>query len=298
MHIGTADVGVSIRRVADTDGFVIAAATRVPAAMGDRFILRDSGRKAVVGGGRILDPNPAPRPRPEDVRTLQSVVDDEPDARASALLTIRAVGDTEQLGLDSAGGVASGGIAAGPKIVSQAEADRISVEMHAIVGRYHTDYPLRPGIGRGQLATKLRVGDEVIAAIVESDPSFSNTEGAIAAGGFIHRISDADEILWNNTRHELETSFAVPRLSAIELREELLHAIVRRGDLVQIDDDLAFTEQQIAHIRETARALPDGFTVAEFKDSLGMSRRQAVPTLEWLDRTGVTVRSGNGRVAR
>jgi len=44
--------------------------------------------------------------------------------------------------------------------------------------------------------------------------------------------------------------------------------------------------------------LPAGFTVAEFRDAIGVSRRQAVPLLEWLDAAGWTTRSGDQRYLR
>ncbi|NHZ70903.1 MAG: selenocysteine-specific translation elongation factor, partial [Proteobacteria bacterium] len=53
IHIGTADTSASIRRVPGTDGYIVTTAEPIPAAVGDRFILRDSGRRSVVGGGRV-----------------------------------------------------------------------------------------------------------------------------------------------------------------------------------------------------------------------------------------------------
>jgi selenocysteine-specific elongation factor len=44
--------------------------------------------------------------------------------------------------------------------------------------------------------------------------------------------------------------------------------------------------------------LPDGFTVAQFRDATGITRRHAVPLLEWLDTEGVTRREGDGRALR
>jgi selenocysteine-specific elongation factor len=298
IHIGTADVNVSIRRIGDTDGFVIEADTRVPAAMGDRFILRDSGRKAVVGGGRILDPHPGSRPTPADFEVLTNVLDSDATSRANTLLGLRGIAETHGLAVDSDGGFPDDGIGAGSLTVSPVESARIAADLRTIVDAYHTQFPLRPGIGSGELATQLDIGEAIISAIVEAEVTLVMNEGAVAVAEFTHMIDDDDERLWDGARDQLEASLAVPRMSAIDLPTELLHAILRRGDLVQVGEDLAFTELQIGEITEAARALPPGFTVAEFKDRLSMTRRQAVPTLEWLDRTGVTIRSGDGRVAR
>ncbi|MEN8239659.1 MAG: SelB C-terminal domain-containing protein, partial [Actinomycetota bacterium] len=298
LHIGTADVNVSIRRIGQTDGFVVDTDAPVPVMMGDRFILRDSGRKAVVGGGRILDPHPGSRPASSDFDALVNVLDSDPDARANALLGLRGTARTERLVVDSDGGTPTGGLPAGSYTISPARAATITAGVRAIVDAYHAEFPLRPGIGGSELATRLDVSEPTIAAIVESDPMFVMNQGAVASAEFTHVVSDLDERAWETVREELEASFAVPRMSAIDLPPELLHAILRRGDLVQVGEDLAFTKRQIGQITEAARSLSPGFTVAEFRDSLSMTRRQAVPTLEWLDRTGVTIRAGDGRAAR
>jgi selenocysteine-specific elongation factor len=84
----------------------------------------------------------------------------------------------------------------------------------------------------------------------------------------------------------------------LDLDSELAHVMLRRGDVVRIGDDLVFTSAQVDEIRRRVADLPDGFTVSDFKDHFGMARRQAVPTLEWLDSIGRTRRSGNGRSVR
>ncbi len=298
LHIGTADVNASVRRIGAMGGFLITADTPVPATMGDRFIVRDSGRRAVVGGGRILDPHPSRRPTEEDIDTLVSVLDTSSAARAEALVTIRGIARTNAVHIDSDGGVPTDVLIAGPYAVAQETQDRIVASMGTIVDAYHSEFPLRPGVGIGELATRVGVSEPILSAIVESNDRFTINDGAVAAAGFTHAFSPTDERKWQAVKDELERSFAVPRMRAIALSPELLHAVIRRGDLVQVGDDLALTRRQIDQIIETVRSLPEGFTVAEFKESLSMTRRQAVPTLEWLDRNGVTIRSGEGRTAR
>ena len=137
-----------------------------------------------------------------------------------------------------------------------------------------------------------------MSGVIKNDDSFAIDEGAVHLSNFTNRLSDSEESAWSAVQSMLEKSFDVPRLQSLGLPPELLHAVMRRGGLVQIDDDLAFTKQQIKAILQGVGELPDGFTVSAFKDHFGMTRRQAIPVLEWLDRTGVTKRSGDGRSAR
>lgn len=125
-----------------------------------------------------------------------------------------------------------------------------------------------------------------------------SSEGAVQLAEFTNALTATQEDAWTPIRSSLEASFDVPRMSTLDIPDELLHALIRRGDLVQIDDDLAFTSAQVDRIITDMRQLNDGFTVSEFKEQFEMARRQAVPTLEWLDRTGVTLRQGDGRVLR
>jgi hypothetical protein len=116
--------------------------------------------------------------------------------------------------------------------------------------------------------------------------------------GFTSEISIADEARIDAAIAAIGASFDVPRFGTLDIDTELAHVMLRRGDVVRVADDLVFTSAQVDEIRRRVAELPDGFTVSEFKDRFGMSRRQAVPTLEWLDSIGRTRRSGDGRIVR
>ena len=64
---------------------------------------------------------------------------------------------------------------------------------------------------------------------------------------------------------------------------------------IRVSDDLAYLPDQIADIITTVTGLEVPFGVGEFKAALGISRKYAVPILEWLDNGGYTVRRGEGR---
>lgn len=298
VHLGTADTAASIRRIADTMGYLVTTADPLPAAVGDRFILRDSGRRSVVGGGRILDPGANARPAIRDIETMHAVLDADPDTKVDALVKLRGVADIAAVRLETGGGSPRSTIQAGGKAISDEVHESIVRDISRIVAEYHSNFPLRPGIGRTELATTLGFDDAIVDAVVHASDRLSSTEGAVHLTAFTNELTDAQEAVWAPVRSSLEASFDVPRMSALNLPEELLHALVRRGDLIQIDDDLAFTTLQVDRISVEVHELDDGFTVSEFKEHFEMARRQAVPTLEWLDRTGVTRRQGDGRVAR
>jgi selenocysteine-specific elongation factor len=82
---------------------------------------------------------------------------------------------------------------------------------------------------------------------------------------------------------------------------EMVRALVQRGDLVRVSDDVAFTkdsyESAVALVREIAGAT-GSVTVAQLRDRMGASRRPVLALLEYLDAQRITRRVGDARVLR
>jgi selenocysteine-specific elongation factor len=95
-----------------------------------------------------------------------------------------------------------------------------------------------------------------------------------------------------------DAGWAVPRRTELGLDPEILHAMIRSGDLVPVGDEFVYPVATTEELIRAVTELPDGFTVGDFRDLLGITRKHAVPLLEWLDRTGVTRRVGDGREVR
>jgi selenocysteine-specific elongation factor len=67
------------------------------------------------------------------------------------------------------------------------------------------------------------------------------------------------------------------------------------GELVRVSDEFVLLPDQIDGIISTIRSLADPFSLSDFKDATGLSRKYAMPILEWADRAGVTQRLGDLR---
>lgn len=298
VHAGTAAVPATIRRVRPTSAYVITTDQPLPVVVGDRIILRETGRRAVVGGGVVLDPAPVARPTAEQSERLAEAAGNDTGARADALTEVHgAIGDLA-IRRATGGGRPRRGLRAGDDWLSPGEADRLAASIEALVADHHERHPMRPGLPNGEAASRLDVSIDVIDTAVHRSDALDDRSGAIALIGFSDEMDDASIGRWEAVRIGLEASFDVPRASAIELDDEVLHHLIRRGDLVRIADDLVFTRAQVDEIVRRVAELPAGFTVAEFRDHFGMARRQAVPTLEWLDSIGRTRRHGDGREVR
>ncbi|MDK1017824.1 MAG: selenocysteine-specific translation elongation factor [Actinomycetota bacterium] len=298
VHLGTAHIPVQIRQLHDSNAYMLTLSDVLPVAIGDRFILRDTGRRAVVGGGRVLDPRPADRVSMETIELLAGSLDRPVRDVADALLTVRGITRADDLA-EAAGGVApSCGTRAGPLIISEAAIADIALRITDIVGRYHDAHPLRPGMAKPEVATRIGLDLAVIEATVRESESLRESNGSIHLVDFVNALTPQQESTWERVRSDLEASYDVPRMGVIDLDSELLHALVRRGDLIQVAPDLVFTQRQVNSLTQRLGELPEGFTVSQFKEAFGMTRRQAIPTLEWLDKSGWTRRSGDGRSLR
>ncbi len=297
-HVGTAHSPATIRQLFRGDSYVINLTKPLPLAMGDRFILRDAGRQAVVGGGQVLEPTAADRPTDDQLALLATVVDLSPDEKADALLTVRGTSDLILLAQASGGGSPSIGLKDGSVILSQARAAAMLADVTKIVAEYHVLHPLRPGIPKAELATQISVSLGFVDAVVEAAAAISESHGFVHSSGFVNELPPDAVTEWAEAKVALEQSFDVPRMSAIELGDETIHALIRSGDLVKVAQDLVFTSGQIAEIQSRITDLAEGFSVSQFKDEFGMTRRQAVPMLEWLDKSGWTKRVGDGRTVR
>ena len=77
----------------------------------------------------------------------------------------------------------------------------------------------------------------------------------------------------------------------------ILQIMLREGKLIGISEDLVVHARALAQLRsELARKGGQRFSVPTFKDWTGISRKYAIPLLEYLDREHVTKREGDERI--
>lgn len=293
LHLGTGAFPVRLRILSAGPPIRarIDADEELPLRIGDRFVVRETGRRAVVGGGRVVDPLGVPVDE-EAWRELVEALDDPRD-RAAAL--VRAHGSLERTVLDAAAGaLPEDAVVVGELVVAEETTRRIRAEARELVAAFHERYPLRPGIPKAELASRLGVSARLVDAVV-AETDLVDDGASVRLAEFSPRLADADRRRWEEAVARLGESLAVPRVSSLGLPDELLHAQVRAGELVVVGDDLAYLPRQLDEIVSRLGELPDGFTVSEFRRHFGLARRQAVPLLEWLDAEGWTRRDGDLR---
>ncbi len=239
----------------------------LPLLPGDRFVLRESGRDETVGGGEVLDIDPvlrASRAAPD--RTIERVV------RERGWVT---VDDVERLTGQRVEPTVGGWLTTGDEL----EAMRTAlVERVADAGVLGVDLASFDDREREVLATldEIVVDASTVRTADVVDPFADHPYlAAVRSGGFTPPQPDT--------------------VDRAELRE-----LVRRGWLVARDGVYFHADTLDVAAALAARLLadsPGGFTVAEFRDATGASRKFVLPLVAELDARGVTRRRDDLRIA-
>ncbi|HUV17058.1 MAG TPA: selenocysteine-specific translation elongation factor [Ilumatobacteraceae bacterium] len=241
--------------------------TALPLLPGDRFVLRESGRDETVGGGEVLDIEPvlrASRAAPD--RTIERVV------RERGWVT---VADVERLtGQRVAPTV-------GDWLTTADELDALRTELLERVG------------AGGALGVDL-------ASFDDRERSVLATLADVVIDATTVRTADVVDPFVDHPYLEAARSggFAPPQPDDVDRAE--VRELVRRGHLVA-RDGMYFHADTIdaagALAAQLLAASPDGFTVGEFRDATGASRKFVLPLVAELDARGVTRRRDDLRIA-
>jgi selenocysteine-specific elongation factor len=203
------------------------------------------------------------------------------------------------LAAHTGGGSVPGAVVAGSSLVDPAAAAAFRTGVVEMVERYHRKNALRAGAPVATVASALGVEAVELEALVAAEPLLVIEGSNLRLASFSVDRSPAHDAAWAEAKRRLaEAGPAVPRLMELGLDRELIHALVREGALVKISAELAYLPEQVEALVTEMRAMGDDFTVTAFKDRVGLSRKYAVPLLEWADATGLTVRTGDTRRLR
>ncbi len=294
LHVGSGAWPARLRMLAPDIG-LIQTTDALPLRFGDRFVLRESGRRLVVGGGSVLDLRPPAKGRAALKLGRQLVGVDDPDLIAEILVAARGRYPVNELAAETGGGsprdTVVDGIAFAPD-----EIDRLGKRAEAAVDRFHSANPLRPGIPAARLASELGVTLAILGHIV-STVGLSMEGATVAKAGRASDLTERQTAEWDRAREMLAArGYAdLPKVIELGLDQEIVHRLTRDGRLVRVSADFVYLPEQIEEIITLMRGLEQPFTVSAFKDATGMSRKYAVPFLEWTDHRGATVRSGDVR---
>jgi selenocysteine-specific elongation factor len=284
----------------------------ISAAENDRFILRVPSPATTIAGGTLVDIHPRKHSRHDGAvreslqrRAAGDVLQEElrkypRGVTVDALLkaTMAREADVGALNARRVGDWLYD--TAAWRVI----ADRATHELDA----FHGLHPLRPGMAREELRSRLGVPPASFSSVVEGlvqDGRIEDRAGALAAPGHRVDLHETDGTAASLLEVLGRQPFAPPSLTeATQLTgasPEVVRALAQRGEIVRVSDDIAFTKDSyqaaVAMVREII-STRGSITVAQLRDHMGASRRPVLALLEHLDAERVTRRVGDVRVLR
>jgi len=290
---------------------------------GDRFILRQFSPVITIGGGTVLDV--APVPRQTDLGEFMEVLSG--GDRASILR--RRIQRRSRAGVSLTRLVAETGwtrasietaLAAAISTKQMHRADETLIDgvalsslkthLQAAISQFHKKNSLAPGMAKEELREHARASAEVFTAALDQ----LVRERMIEISGDLLRLPGQGVMMKDEeleSKKKIEEVFAFAGLKVPALYEvlaglkidkaraqKIVTLLLRDKTLIKVSDELVFHHTALHQLRRQIsahKAKSSTIDVAAFKDMTGVSRKYAIPLLEYLDRERVTKRVGDAR---
>lgn len=295
---------------------------------GDRYILRRPSPGETLGGGSVVDHQPKGRHKRFDanvLKSLDSLAQGSPsDVLFEAALALQIASIKEMIAKSrlelSAAEPALQELLKEGRIIAFEEAgkpDALAVSLphwnflqnaiRNLVETYHMQYPLRRGIPREELKSKLKLTPRVFSAVLAYlvlHQQLRDERGAVSKPGHEILFNGQDAAKVEALRRRFASNpYATPSVKEClaEAGEEIVNALIESGELVSVSQDILFRkadyEEMVRRI-ETALREQGQITLAEVRDLLNTTRKYVQALLEHLDAIGVTMRDGDARKLR
>ena len=278
MYVGSREIKVVLHTIGSTSiqsgetGFIrVALPDMIPLAPGDRFILRESGRDETIGGGEVLDIQPV-------LRSSKA----KPNKEILRLVAERGWVQLQQLHLLAGRNVDISEVeqALDGWVTTTTNLTEVSNEVMALITAAKD-----LGVDVATLKTRQRLVLPTLTNVTVRDGRA--------------RSADANDVASHPMVKQFADAGCMPP-DVASLDKSIVRQLVQRGVLVHCDElyfHSSALEKAIASVRELLITNPQGFTVAQFREHLGVSRKYALPLINHLDTTGFTRRRDDVRIA-
>lgn len=303
----------------------------VIALRGDRFILRRPSPSETLGGGTIVDPNPKNRHKRFSVEEIQKLETLERGSPAEILLqSSLALGpaqikdvifhsklgqDEAQLAIDELKNEQKIICLDGDEpntsreklIISRIQWNNFAEKIDQLISDHHRNQPLKPGISREELKSRLKLSTQVnnlILSKLASEKLIIEKGSLVAKPGFEVSFNQSQQASIKKLMQDFSRSpFSPPSIKECETEvgEDVLNALIESGELKQVSPEVVFRNQDYQTLVEKVQQFIEQkgqITVADARDLFGTSRRYVLALLEYLDSISITVRDGDSRRLR
>ena len=300
----------------------------VVAVRGDRYILRRPSPGETLGGGVIVDHQPKGRHKRFDKKVLQSLASlaagSPADVLFEAALALNAASAKEivsrsRLEAEPAAQalqenlkngqllqLEDGNLTITSDLLVIAAPHWIALRDKAIqiVQAYHKNFPLRRGIPREELKSRLKLQTRAYNASVKKlvdENAIIERGSALAVVGHEIRLNSSQQAKVQALMRRFAASpYSPPSVKECqaEVGEDVVNALVDLGQLKQVSHEVVFRAEDYEELVRRMRAFINDkgqMTVADARDLFDSSRKYMLALMEHLDATGVTIRDGDFR---
>ena len=290
----------------------------------DRFVIRNYSPARVIGGGRILNPLPFKKFRRKfreeflkdlsllskgDKRTILSLYVEKLPGKLSknSLVQLLSVSlqEVDKL-LESSNILNLDGFLYSTEYVKE-----LKERILDVLKDYHKEYPIAEGINKESLRSKLNVGLELFSKVLnelKENGLIEENKGYLKLSGFVPNVKGTKfEEIVEEVKKLIDIGGFSPKsvdelLKDLKVQEEdfnlVLNYLVNHEGYEKVGEFI-YSPKVMKEIREILRRhfeKKETLSVGEFKDYLRVSRKYAIPLLEYFDSTKELIRQGNERV--
>ncbi len=299
----------------------------------DRFVIRSYSPVVTIGGGEILDvaPRKHRRLRASSMERFEALSAADEPGRLKILLDEARVDGADTAALTGRLTLTTGEIRSGLNQLAQAggartiEADSglslttghfdaLQESITGFLAEYHKANPLRPGAPKEEVRGKGGGAGERV---------FNAALGALTGAGKVveenalvrlstHKVKVGADLAKVKTKLEgffKAANFQPPVLKEVfgaagtpaDAGKAALQVLVDEGALIRLKEDLIYHREAVAAAQSRLEGYlsdREDISASEFRDLLGITRKHAIPLLEYFDTARVTFRVGDKRVLR
>jgi selenocysteine-specific elongation factor len=300
----------------------------------DRYVLRSYSPVRTIGGGRVINPIPAKHKplRPEVVAHLKSLVDKNMETVTQSL--IRAA---EQNGCSFRDLIISTNLtekklgqllqtlSSQQRIVQYDKERRMFIhkevfeqiqgEIGAHLEMYHRQFPLKPGVQKEELKSKLpkHYGPKLFSTALQALLKASTVvqeENIVHMAGHTVSLGVDQKTLRNRILSIYKQDGLMPKYfkqvvlqleTETSQAEQVMNLLVDEGLIIKVKEDLFYHHQHLTQLQNRLMehlSSHEEISTPQFKDMTGASRKYVIPLIEYFDRIKLTIRIGDIRKLR
>jgi selenocysteine-specific elongation factor len=311
----------------------IALDEQILAARGDRFVIRMEAANRTVGGGMVLHPS-TERHKPGQgtvTELLRALRDSSPGEQIRPFIELlpafaAPISLIEQ-GLLLSSAELQSALLSDPELVvlpsrekpetvtTKPKWEALSLQVGDALLNFHRAHPMSPGMDLESLRSRLRISVpqklfRAVTELLESTGAVVREESTVRLPRHTIQVPRDESRILERLQEEIAAGALAPpdtkQLAVLmelpaDRTRTLIKVLVDQGKLIRVSSEIHYAaaslDQATSLLRDHLQQHPE-ITVAEFRTSIGASRKYALALMDYFDKEALTVRVGDSRRLR